>query len=581
MAYYGLIIHTMEELMTNYENAKKQADELDERIINLISQNNHVKIEAGAGAGKTYSLHKVIDWFILNKIKELNRQQRKIACITYTNAAVEVIKQRLGNKKEIVPSTIHSFAWENIKQFQSTMIDTVLQLNLISESERLEFNKITYSLGVRYIEDGILYLHHNDVLKIFISFLDNVKFRKILQSKYSAILIDEYQDSNKDIMHKFIQYFIETDSEIQICLFGDAWQTIYQTNNACGEINNERIKVIGKTVNFRSANAIVVLLNKIRPSLPQITAIDDFVGECYVVDCNDYNGERRLDGQFRGDLPIEILNERLKNIEEKMTIREESIKTLMITHKMLASHQGYDNLLRIMDDRLKDLTDVLFTFVVDVIENIYESFEGKKIALLHDTLKTKQVPISSKSDKIKWNKLFEGMSKKRNESIFEILELVIDSKIVPVPIEILNIYNDMKNNPDKVYGKGKISELKNIKYSEFVAAKEFFKPNSIYSTDHGVKGEEYDNIIFVISKGWNQYQFDKYLPMSSNGVLENDIKSFERNRNLFYVGCSRAKKRLCLFVTHKVEDNFKQYLKNLFGEDNYFTYTEFLNLNIN
>ncbi|MBR3885436.1 MAG: ATP-dependent helicase [Clostridia bacterium] len=567
--------------MTNYENAKKQADELDERIINLISQNNHVKIEAGAGAGKTYSLHKVIDWFILNKIKELNRQQRKIACITYTNAAVEVIKQRLGNKKEIVPSTIHSFAWENIKQFQSTMIDTVLQLNLISESERLEFNKITYSLGVRYIEDGILYLHHNDVLKIFISFLDNVKFRKILQSKYSAILIDEYQDSNKDIMHKFIQYFIETDSEIQICLFGDAWQTIYQTNNACGEINNERIKVIGKTVNFRSANAIVVLLNKIRPSLPQITAIDDFVGECYVVDCNDYNGERRLDGQFRGDLPIEILNERLKNIEEKMTIREESIKTLMITHKMLASHQGYDNLLRIMDDRLKDLTDVLFTFVVDVIENIYESFEGKKIALLHDTLKTKQVPISSKSDKIKWNKLFEGMSKKRNESIFEILELVIDSKIVPVPIEILNIYNDMKNNPDKVYGKGKISELKNIKYSEFVAAKEFFKPNSIYSTDHGVKGEEYDNIIFVISKGWNQYQFDKYLPMSSNGVLENDIKSFERNRNLFYVGCSRAKKRLCLFVTHKVEDNFKQYLKNLFGEDNYFTYTEFLNLNIN
>ena len=567
--------------MTNYENAKKQADELDERIINLISQNNHVKIEAGAGAGKTYSLHKVIDWFILNKIKELNRQQRKIACITYTNAAVEVIKQRLGNKKEIVPSTIHSFAWENIKQFQSAMIDTVLQLNLVSESERLEFNKIAYSLGVRYIEDGILYLHHNDVLKIFISFLDNVKFRKILQSKYSAILIDEYQDSNKDIMHKFIQYFIETDSEIQICLFGDAWQTIYQTNNACGEINNERIKVIGKTVNFRSANAIVVLLNKIRPSLPQITAIDDFVGECYVVDCNDYNGERRLDGQFRGDLPIEILNERLKKIEEKMTIREESIKTLMITHKMLASHQGYDNLLKIMDDRLKDLTDVLFTFVVDVIENIYESFEGKKIALLHDTLKTKQVPISSKSDKIKWNKLFEGMSKKRNESIFEMLELIIDSKIVPVPIEILNIYNDMKNNPDKVYGKGKISELKNIKYSEFVAAKEFFKPNSIYSTDHGVKGEEYDNIIFVISKGWNQYQFDKYLPMSSNGVLENDIKSFERNRNLFYVGCSRAKKRLCLFVTHKVEDNFKQYLKNLFGEDNYFTYTEFLNLNIN
>lgn len=563
--------------MSNYERAKKQADELDKDIIELISQNNHVKVEAGAGAGKTYSLHKVIDWFLLNKVKDLNKQQRKIACITYTNAAVDVIKQRLSNNKEIEPLTIHSFAWENIKQFQSSLKNVVLQLNLVDENERLNFKKITYSLGVRYIENGILYLYHNDVLKIFTYLLDNAKFRRILQSKYSAILIDEYQDSDKEIMKKFIQYFIEQDSEMQICLFGDAWQTIYQTNNACGEINNENIKVVGKTVNFRSAGAIVESLNKIRPSLPQITAIDDYDGKCYVVDCNDYNGERRIDGQFKGDLPIEILNARLKKIEEKLTINGETIKTLMITHKVLASHQGYDNLLRIMDDRLKDLSDVLFAFVVDVIEGIYYSFEQKKISVLYETLKTKQIPISSKSDKIKWNKLFEEMTKKREGCIFDMLELVINSKIVPVPIEILNIYDDMKNNPDKPYGEGKTSELKNIKYSEFVAAKEFFKPNSIYSTDHGVKGEEYDNVIFVISKGWNQYQFDKYLPMSGKSMSEKDVKNFERNRNLFYVGCSRAKKRLCLFITHKVEDNFKQYLKNIFGEDNYYSYNNFIN----
>lgn len=29
-----------------------------------------------------------------------------------------------------------------------------------------------------------------------------------------------------------------------------------------------------------------------------------------------------------------------------------------------------------------------------------------------------------------------------------------------------------------------------------------------FSTEHGVKGEEYDNVVFVISKGWNQYQFE-------------------------------------------------------------------------
>ena len=66
MVYCGLIIHKSEVLMSNYENAKRQADELDEKIIDLISQNNHVKVEAGAGAGKTYSLHKVIDLHVLD-----------------------------------------------------------------------------------------------------------------------------------------------------------------------------------------------------------------------------------------------------------------------------------------------------------------------------------------------------------------------------------------------------------------------------------------------------------------------------------------------------------------------------------
>ena len=51
--------------------------------------------------------------------------------------------------------------------------------------------------------------------------------------------------------------------------------------------------------------------------------------------------------------------------------------------------------------------------------------------------------------------------------------------------------------------------------------------------------------------------------------------SYERNRNLFYVCCSRAKKRLVFFVTLKTDTVFTSFLKKIAGCDNIFTYTQF------
>lgn len=71
------------------------------------------KISAGPGAGKTR--------FLINHIKNvLSNSNRlnaanKIACITYTNIAVEEIKTRLEDKSERVDvSTIHSFLYRNL-----------------------------------------------------------------------------------------------------------------------------------------------------------------------------------------------------------------------------------------------------------------------------------------------------------------------------------------------------------------------------------------------------------------------------------------------------------------------------------
>ena len=48
--------------MTNKERAEACADELDKLIIDTLSSGRSFRVEAGAGAGKTHSLMKVIDW---------------------------------------------------------------------------------------------------------------------------------------------------------------------------------------------------------------------------------------------------------------------------------------------------------------------------------------------------------------------------------------------------------------------------------------------------------------------------------------------------------------------------------------
>ena len=242
-----------------------------------------------------------------------------MVCITYTNAAVDVIAERQPKDSFIIPSTIHSFAWAAIKQYQGVLIDIVTKEPDFSlrEEDSSIITEVTYTLGHRYKEKGVLYLYHEDVLKLFCILLDNSKYRRIFANKYPLILIDEYQDSYKPIIDRFIKYFISRKRGIQFGFFGDAWQTIYQSSNACGKIENENLQIIKKGSNFRSAPRIVRLLNTLRPDLPQLSAIDNFEGEVVVITCNDYYGNRRLDGNFKGDLPVEEFRNRLNIVKEK------------------------------------------------------------------------------------------------------------------------------------------------------------------------------------------------------------------------------------------------------------------------
>ena len=65
-------------------------------IFEAIDEGRNFLLSGGAGSGKTYSLVNVIRQVITEKPTD------KIACITYTNAAVKEIENRVNHKKKLL-----------------------------------------------------------------------------------------------------------------------------------------------------------------------------------------------------------------------------------------------------------------------------------------------------------------------------------------------------------------------------------------------------------------------------------------------------------------------------------------------
>ena len=95
----------------------------------LIPIENHFRVAAGPGAGKTYWLSNHVK-NVLQNSKRL-KNSRKIACITYTNVAVETLLKRLNGCQDSVEiSTLHSFLYKHIFKPYAKFIPDDYNLNM-------------------------------------------------------------------------------------------------------------------------------------------------------------------------------------------------------------------------------------------------------------------------------------------------------------------------------------------------------------------------------------------------------------------------------------------------------------------
>lgn len=117
------------------ENEIKEK-EVQEQLYKAIDESKSFRFEAGAGSGKTFALIECIKHVLANNINKLINNNQQVACITYTNVAVNEIQSRLGNSSVVIVSTIHERLWDLIKTNQRQLVKCHKE-KLITEIDKI------------------------------------------------------------------------------------------------------------------------------------------------------------------------------------------------------------------------------------------------------------------------------------------------------------------------------------------------------------------------------------------------------------------------------------------------------------
>ena len=273
-------------------NIDFQVDETLEKCI-LSTPRKSFFLFAGAGSGKTYSLVLLLKK-IRNSIgKELLLQGKNVAVITFTNAATDEIINRLDYSSIFQISTIHSFVWDVIKYYQTDIkrlycqyiIEDIEALNKKIDETKNKTTKTYFSnvekfnhqkerLAKAQTIEKFVYnpngsnpeynaLKHTEVIKISAQMIiENKMLQRIIAQQYPILLIDESQDTKKELIDAFFEIQRNFANIFTLGLLGDQKQRIY----ADGKENIEGFIPAGwekpiKKMNYRSAKRIIQLAN--------------------------------------------------------------------------------------------------------------------------------------------------------------------------------------------------------------------------------------------------------------------------------------------------------------------------------
>lgn len=555
---------------------------LDEMFA-CIKSGQSFLLEAGAGAGKTYSLVKALQFLIQQNQREFTRRGRQIACITFTNVAKDQIEARIDKNPLVFCDTNHAFCWSLIANFQKQLRDLLPTLSKwperIAEAGGLGDRTVAYKLGYRAIHDKEVLLHHDDVLPLTIALMENAKFRLMIADRFPIILIDEYQDTDADWIEAIKKHFLGKPNTPLFGFFGDHWQKIYGTG--CGKLEHPAVKSIGKEANFRSVQVVVDALNAMRPELPQFVEDPKAPGVVHVFHSNAWAGPRLTANHWQGDLPTNAAHAALDQVKatlmaEGWDLSGSKTKILMLTHRLLANEQGYSSLVEVFryPESFSKKEHPYIAYFVDTLEPACAAFVERKYGAMFQALGGNVPLLSTSADKKRWNDAMSGLVAVRDRgTVGDVLDYLLQTQLPRLSDAVYARESELKSYEPKEGEEmppalKEIAALRKVSYQEIKNLRRYLAGFSPFETKHGVKGDEFENVIVVIGRGWNQYNFGEMLEYAGGKPIPpKRAEAFERNRNLFYVACSRPQKRLALLFTQKLTTDALNTLANWFGED--------------
>lgn len=242
---------------------------LDEYQLEAVKTLNNTLLIAGAGAGKTFTIVKKIEYLIDNNICK----DDEILVISFTNKSVDDLKKKIDKNIDIY--TFHKLAMHILddynvtynlvseayltyiaNEFFYTLNDEVMQLEILKYFKECNYNKFLesfkYKEFIRVITNIIKIYKTNDLSKEDI--IKNYQKDKFL-SKYMYIIKNVYESELKsnnsydfddliinatNILDKFYKYkFIIVDE------FQDTSIIRFNLVNKLRELNNATIFVVG------------------------------------------------------------------------------------------------------------------------------------------------------------------------------------------------------------------------------------------------------------------------------------------------------------------------------------------------
>lgn len=558
---------------------------------------------AGAGSGKTYALVELLKYIKAVQKTSLELSHQKVAVITYTNAATDEIKRRIGFDTLFDISTIHSFVWEMIHPYQED-IKKLLTVHLHDKLEDYEqkqqkmkdrqcktyvdrqgkidkyrerLETVNHVTIFKYNPNGDNVdsdsLNHSDVIEIGAELFARPLLQRIMVQRYPYIMIDESQDTRKEIMLAMLEMAKNYQGRLTMGLFGDVKQRIYL--DGVPDIENHIPTEWGKPVlsnNYRSASRIVRLTNLIAKEMQTEEKSKQFsqgnVGAGYVrlyaVQYTDGLDREKTEKEILEDMADETGDDKWKDAME--------VKTLILEHRMAAVRLGFEdfydkfyNVGRYSEDFLKGETADMRVFM-EIIFPIMESYaKGDKervFEIVQDNciMLSKKIALSVQQIKEVSAKVkaIIATCTANDCTIEQAVKCVVDAnlfKISPMLAALVKKGVDVDFTESQMRALAAWKGAKGLLLSQFFHYFEYVTERSRFATHQGVKGLEFDRVMAIYddsSARGKIFSYEKSLGASAlseadlKNIREGKETSVERTMRLLYVTCSRAKESLAI-----------------------------------